>query len=254
MKKIILVMADFFAIFWKLVPQKIRHIPLLSLVLLESRGRDPRKNLKSLFSLKDKLEWAINTAALDLGNGVHPKHQLIGYHNFFISRINDGESVLDIGCGYGAVATSIANAKPNSRIVGIDNNESRLKQAKENNVLKNLSYENCDAIVKVPEGPWDVVVLSNVLEHIDERSNFLEQIIQVTGCSKYLIRVPNFERDWQVAMRKQLGVYYYSDDDHRIEHTVKEFKDEISSAGLSIAYLNTTWGEIWADCFLKNDQ
>jgi hypothetical protein len=93
-----------------------------------------------------------------------------------------------------------------------------------------------------------VVVLSNVLEHISKRVDFLRALQASTGASRYLIRVPLFERDWQMALRRELGVDFRSDDDHKIEHTLAEFQAEISKAGLRPVELQTMWGEIWADC------
>jgi hypothetical protein len=63
-----------------------------------------------------------------------------------------------------------------------------------------------------------------------------------------LIRVPSYERDWQVPLRKELGINYFSDDDHKIEHTVIEFENEMMFSDLEIIKLSTQWGEIWAIC------
>ena len=52
------------------------------------------------------------------------------YHDYFISNITDHSTVLDIGCGYGAVAKSIAKKVKGVTVTGIDNNSERLNQAK----------------------------------------------------------------------------------------------------------------------------
>ena len=41
---------------------------------------------------------------------------------------------------------------------------------------------------------------------------------------------------------------YFSDLDHEIEHTIDEFKKEISDSKLKIKEMFTIWGEIWANC------
>ena len=94
----------------------------------------------------------------------------------------------------------------------------------------------------------DVVILSNILEHIKERKSFLRMIVKKSGAKTFLIRVPLFERDWQLALRKELGIYYFSDLDHEIEHTTSEFKKEVNEANLKIKEIYTIWGEIWANC------
>ena len=70
----------------------------------------------------------------------------------------------------------------------------------------------------------------------------------MTGSNKFLIRVPLFERDWQIALRKELDIYYFSDLDHKIEHTVNEFKKEMRQSDFLVKELITIWGEIWAVC------
>ena len=103
-----------------------------------------------------------------------------------------------------------------------------------------------DATKSVPPGEWDVVVLSNVLEHIVDRVGLLTTLVAHTHAKKFLIRVPHFERDWKMPMRRAVGANYYSDPDHKIEPTQAEFRDETARAGLVIDELLTPWGEIWA--------
>ena len=75
-----------------------------------------------------------------------------------------------------------------------------------------------------------------------------KNIINRTTAKKILIRVPLFERDWQIAFRKEIGIYYFSDQDHKIEHSLDEFKKEMSLSNLKIREIHTIWGEIWASC------
>jgi 2-polyprenyl-3-methyl-5-hydroxy-6-metoxy-1,4-benzoquinol methylase len=180
------------------------------------------------------------------GKGEHPKHELTRYHAFFVERIVDGERVLDVGCGYGAVARSIARARPNAQVTGVDYDQGRLAQARASNNPVNLSFVEADATKCVPPGPWDVVVLSNVLEHITDRVGFLSALFKNTQAKRFLIRVPHFERDWKMPLRRAVGANYYSDPDHKIEPTEAEFRDETTRAGLVIDELVTPWGEIWA--------
>jgi hypothetical protein len=91
-----------------------------------------------------------------------------------------------------------------------------------------------------------VVVLSNVLEHIKDRVGLLKALMATTMARRFLIRVPLFERDWKLAMRRELGVNYYSDPDHKIEPRESEFRSEMAQAGLAVDELITPWGEIWA--------
>jgi SAM-dependent methyltransferase len=250
MKKFILRVADCLSFFWRFFPSPLRIGLLTGLLVLDSRHRDSRRGLVQLFKLRDKVDWLINERAMAYGEGWHPKHRLTGYHEFFIERINVADFVLDVGCGYGAVARSIALAHPGSTVVGIDHDHSRLAKAKSSDIPENLTFVYGDATQEVPSGKWNVVVLSNILEHVDDRIILLKKLRAVTMAKRFLIRVPMFERDWQMALRRELEVDFRSDPDHRIEHTVDEFRTEILESGLYFYEMVTVWGEIWADCRL----
>ena len=121
-KKIILSIANFISIFWCLLPFKLRKFLFTSLFIIESRGKNTKAGLKRIFKIKDKLDWIINERAIIYGNGIHPKHKVTTYHEFFIDRVCDGEIVLDVGCGNGNVAIDIASQRPKSFVIGVDIN------------------------------------------------------------------------------------------------------------------------------------
>ncbi len=248
-RNILLKVARVFSIIWFFLPFSLRKIIFTSLFIIESRG-NPKEGLKSLFLIKDKLDWVINERALKYGSGIHPKHSLIGYHEFFSRKIKDGSKILDVGCGIGIVALNIANKLSNSSIIGIDINKKNINIANEllsQSNIKNVQFVHGDINDKKNINV-DYVILSNVLEHIENRIQFLKDIQKATKSNKFLIRVPNFSRDWQMPMRKELGIYYYSDNDHKIEHTSEELEQELKSAGFIMKEKITIWGEIWAEC------
>ena len=253
-KNLILRVAYFLSIIWLRIPSKIRLFFFTSLFIIESRGSNSNESLKRIFNIKDKLEWILNERAIKYGDGIHPKHYLTKYHNFFINHIEEGETVIDIGCGLGAVAIDIASMHKKCFVMGIDINKENIdkaRQLKRNTSLKNIVFR-CDDINNLLEIKADVVILSNILEHIEERREFLQNIIKKTSAKKYLIRVPLFERDWQIPLRKELGIDYFSDVDHKVEHKLEEFKSEIFISNLKITEILTMWGEIWAKC--ENEQ
>ncbi len=206
----------------------------------------PTTVLKGLFKAQDVLSLLIAERATAYGGGVNPKHRLTNYHGFFVERIRPGTCVLDLGCGIGAVARSIASQVPGVSVVGMDVDPVILAQARALPTPKNLEFVQGDATRGFPDGPWDSVVLSNVLEHIELRVAFLSTVVQKAKPRQILIRVPLFERHWHLPLRKELGLDYRSDPTHFIEHSLSEFADEITAAGLLIREKVTMWGEIWA--------
>jgi SAM-dependent methyltransferase len=247
-KRVVLGAAGLLARAWSLVPSGLRRRLVFALVVLESRIGTPDAALKRLFRLEDDLDLVIDERATALGRGEHPKHRLTRYHDYFVAQIGAGERVLDIGCGIGAVARALAAAQPEAQIVGIDIEAANIDAARRGANPPNLRFVHGDATERLPDGQFDVVVLSNVLEHLDERPAFLRRVVAASGARKLLVRVPLFERDWRLPMRRELGIDYFSDPTHRIEHTLEEFTAEITAAELVLIDRRLAWGEIWALC------
>jgi ubiquinone/menaquinone biosynthesis C-methylase UbiE len=213
---------------------------------------NPKLILKNLFFIEVINRQAINNVAMiyeekyRTGKQIHPKHRLIGYHNFFISKISQNENILDLGCGYGAVAFSIAQ-RIQGNVVGIDINKESIKMAKTHFYLKNLQFAVGDGCNLNKINNIQTIVLSNVLEHINDRKTFFKNCNLQIKPKRWLIRVPLKNRDWSVALRDELGIYSYLDNDHKIEYTQQSFYDEITAAGMVIKTLEIQWGEIWAE-------
>jgi len=246
-RKWILGFAFLLSLPWRLIPSRIRLFLFTGQFIVESRG-DPKKGLARLFRLQDKLDWILNERAMAYEGGIHPKHRLINYHEFFIAKIPTGATVLDVGCGYGAVARSIAERLPACRVIGVDRDEGRLQQAREKKELPNLNFIQADVCLNLPKNTYDVIVLSNILEHISDRVGFLRRLLKSVNPSLVLVRVPSFERDWKMPMRKELGLNYFSDAEHFIEHRLDELQTELAEAGLRPTVTHTLWGEIWMCC------
>jgi SAM-dependent methyltransferase len=231
-----------------LIPSSVRLRLGFFFLLLESRAGTPEAALKQLFLISDRLDWVINERALTLGGGEHPKIAMTAYDIFFSTEIYPFDTVLDIGCSMGTIAATIASKCSTAEVIGIDRNSDVIHKARDRYKLPNLRFLVGEAtnIELLPE--VNVVILSNVLEHIQDRVTFLTLLMSRVRPRKVLLRVPLFERSWTLPMRKRLGMPYFSDDDHYIEHTLDQFYYEMQKSGLSIIYLQTLWGEIWAKC------
>jgi hypothetical protein len=92
----------------------------------------------------------------------------------------------------------------------------------------------------------EVVVLSNVLEHIVLRVELLRRLHAATSAATFLIRVPSRERDWLVPLRAQLGLLHFSDPTHETEYMPEQPRDELRDAGLALVELDQRWGELCA--------
>ena len=202
--------------------------------------------LRFLFRLDVYLYPLQGQKAIEYDGGIHTKHRHMRYHDFFVSRIRAGERVLDIGCGNGAVAYDIAE-KAKAWVVGIDTSAENITLARQRPAHGRVKYLMGDALQIQPDGPFDVVVLSNILEHVPNRPVFLQRLQQVVKPSRILVRVPLFERDWRVPLKQELGVEWRLDSSHETEYTVESFVEELAAGGLKIIHQEVRWGEIWAE-------
>lgn len=219
---------------------------ILALVKERSDSLSPDEALRFLFHMDAKLYALQGQKSVEYGNGVHTKHRHMNYHDFFVKRVKAGEHVLDIGCGIGAVAYDIAE-KSKAVVVGIDMNADYLTVARQRFSHPQVRYILGDVLKDLPGERFDVVILSNVLEHLPERPQFLRRVQRAVHATRFLIRIPMFERDWRVPLKKELDVEWRLDPTHETEYTTEEFESEMKDAGLSITYKEIRWGEIWAE-------
>ncbi len=209
------------------------------------------KSVLKLHSLTYKLSGIF---ASILNNGIHPKHKIMRYKEWFVDNIKDNWVVLDVGCNTGMMP-EVVSAKA-SYVYGIEIEEKHIKEAKKKRQKENIEficadatiydYSTCQAI--------DVVTLSNILEHIEYRVEFLQKLIkQVKWNNKkrFLIRVPVIDREWIAVYKKELGLEYRLDRTHFTEYTFEELEDELKKAAIYIKDYHVKFGEIYAVCEAK---
>lgn len=228
-----------------LLPRRHRLRLLQLFIEREEVLGDTKDALRFLLAAEDDVDRAVNRAAMRYGDGAHPKHRLTEYHQFFIRHIRSGERVLDVGCGGGEVAADVAAQIPGCFVTGIDCDGAQVRRARERHPRPNLRFIEGDALRDTPEERFDVVILSNVLEHIQDRIPLLQRLRQVTQAGRFLIRVPLFQRHWHVPLRKELGLPHFSDPTHVVEHSPEEIREELRAAGLRPVVEERLWGEIW---------
>jgi cyclopropane fatty-acyl-phospholipid synthase-like methyltransferase len=96
-------------------------------------------------------------------------------------QVPDGSTVLDLGCGYGDIAHFYTNR---CRYVGIDSNESYIKEAQRRNANSDAEFlvgDVSDSELR-KRGPFDLVLMTGVLHHLPN-----EHVIDVVNGSKDLV-------------------------------------------------------------------
>ncbi|PLX21805.1 hypothetical protein C0584_01735 [Candidatus Parcubacteria bacterium] len=174
-------------------------------------------------------------------NGKHPKHEILRYDKFFAKHLNKESTVLDLGCGNGSLAKKISGEV--KRVVAIDISERNIEEAEKINSRDNITYIKGDATSFDFKDKFDSIVLSNVLEHIEDRIEFLKKLHQLSDI--ILIRVPMLDRDWLSVYKKENGYEYRLDNTHFVEYTTKLLKEELRVSSWRLKEYSIQFGEFW---------
>lgn len=191
--------------------------------------------------------------AIEVNGGLHPKHRLLHYKEWFQEHIESDWVVIDIGSNTGGMAALLASKA--RHVYGIEIVPRLVETARRTHIAANLEFLTGDATTFDYSGcqPVDCVTLSNVLEHIQDRVGFISMLRRHlpwrdSRKCRFLIRVPTIERDWLAPYKKELGIEYRLDRTHEIEHTRDEFFAELKAAGLIVKDFDVRFGEFYAVC------
>ena len=147
-----------------------------------------------------------------------------------------GVSLLDIGCGSGAITERVNQGK-NNRVMGVELDATRAAAARARglNVITGLADETFFA----EHGPFDVILFTDVLEHLPNPSQTLALAIGGLRPGGLIIAsVPNVAH-WTVRLRLLLGRFNYTEDGimdatHLRWFTKKTFRVLFERAGLKV--------------------
>lgn len=191
--------------------------------------------------------------AVSVNDGVHPKHRILRYKEWFLERIETDFVVLDVGSNTGAMPALLAEKA--RHVYGIEIDPKLSEKARKKYPRDNVEFLTGDATTYDYGSclPIDCVTLSNVLEHIENRVGFLERLRHGVAwrdptLRRFLIRVPAIERDWLSVYKHELGVEYRLDRTHRIEHCQQQLRAELAEAGLTVDAFDTRFGEYYVIC------
>jgi glycosyltransferase involved in cell wall biosynthesis/SAM-dependent methyltransferase len=223
-----------------------------------ARRLPSRERAEFIAALDTPLYHLQGEVALEAAGGLHPKHRLMRYHDFFVDRIGGGEWVIDLGCGVGALAASMAE-RARAHVTGMDWSRTNLERAERiagergltgqrvegSRARGTISYLHGDITRDRAAGTFDAVVLSNVLEHLTDRPARLRTWREWYEPSRFLLRVPAFDREWRAPWKRELGVEWRLDPTHETEYTQEQLERELREAGLRVTEMIVRWGEYW---------
>jgi SAM-dependent methyltransferase len=99
-------------------------------------------------------------------------------HRRLADLLRLGMSVLDVGCGTGAITAGIAHkVAPEGQALGVDRDETLLAAARqEHQSVRNLIFENRDALCLPFESRFDIVTAARTLQWISQPDAAVERM------------------------------------------------------------------------------
>jgi 2-polyprenyl-6-hydroxyphenyl methylase/3-demethylubiquinone-9 3-methyltransferase len=149
------------------------HIALVSVLMVLWTRRNSKLNDLSIYNTAD---WWTNDSSFSILRRMN-----LVRIPYFVSRFPENTRVIiDVGCGGGFVAEDLT--KMGYTVTGFDISEESLKKARDHAKKSKLNIQyNTGSIYSIPmaSGSVDVVVVSDVLEHLDDVPRALKEIKRV---------------------------------------------------------------------------
>ncbi|NBB14946.1 methyltransferase domain-containing protein [Caulobacter sp. SLTY] len=95
------------------------------------------------------------------------------------ARLEDGQDILELGCGWGSLSLWMAARYPNARITSVSNSQSQRAHIEAQAAARgynNLTVITADANAFQPEGQFDRVVSVEMFEHMANWGRLLERV------------------------------------------------------------------------------
>lgn len=95
------------------------------------------------------------------------------------AQLQDGQSILELGCGWGSLTLWMAEHFPNSSIQAVSNSASQkahIEQQAKLRGLENVVVHTCDINDFQPEGTFDRVVSVEMFEHVRNHCELMKRI------------------------------------------------------------------------------
>jgi methionine biosynthesis protein MetW len=163
-----------------------------------------------------------------------------------------GARILDIGCGTGALMSLLRKTR-SENIVGFEPDPDRAERARSLGLNVTTGYATKKALESL--GAFDVIILSDVLEHVAEPASLLQLIkAALAPNGKVVVSVPNVAH-WSVRLSLLCGNFDYEpvgimDATHIWWFTDKSIKKLFETAGYEVQQSKKSLG-YWLESYRK---
>jgi ubiquinone/menaquinone biosynthesis C-methylase UbiE len=133
-------------------------------------------------------------------------------HRFLAGLLRPGMSVLDAGCGTGAITSGIARVVgPDGLVVGVDRDEGNLSIARqEHTALANLRFEHGDATELRHGARFDIVTAARTLQWIAQPGRAVISMKQATrhGGLVVVLDYSHAKNGWEPDPPREFRLFY----------------------------------------------
>jgi SAM-dependent methyltransferase len=145
--------------------------------------------------------------------GVLDSRSLTRSHKRLAELLAEGMSVLDVGCGTGAITRGIAEAVgPGGRVVGIDSSPALIEKARSaHDGVPGLTFETGDIYQLAYDGEFDIVTCARVLIWLSEPLQALQRMVAASkpGGGSVVVADYNHEKIvWQPQPPASMLAFY----------------------------------------------
>lgn len=112
-------------------------------------------------------------------NKVLDRRNIENSYSSLLGLLKDGLSVLDVGCGSGAITADIAQ-RTTGKVVGIDFSEHLIELAQQNYAhLPNLSFEVANINDYVSDEEFDLVIAARTLQWVNNPTEVVKKMVSL---------------------------------------------------------------------------
>lgn len=144
-----------------------------------------------------------------------------------------GARYLNLGCGRGIMETLLQ--RPRDMAVGLDPDPESLQDARALNAHQTwLRFEQGSLFTY--GGQWDLVVMSEVLEHLEDEQGALQAVQRLLAPGGHLVlTVPNLD-DFASVITRFFKPAPFKAPDHLREYTLRDAKSALRRAGFHVIH------------------
>ncbi len=208
--------------------------PLLSLIYRFTKF--PFAGKKKKFRLFLRLHWIFWRLSIEQAEKIYTLKEnpaRMASLQFLLGKIENGFSVIDMGCKYGDTSALIAQKA--AVVIGIDHDDVAIETAKLRHKEKNLSFLFSDAVEYLGKQTekFDVIILSHFIEQLEVPEDFLRKAKE--HYRFFYLEIPDFDDSSFNHYRKALGeTLIYTDNYDRWVFDRDSLSEMITSCGLRI--------------------